>query len=569
MKLFYLLFTTLFLSIPFISAQEMQDYTKAWEGEFKTPTTLNFIVEIQALNTQNPIFKISNDHTIINHQFNHSDNNLIDININSSLSFKGELNRNHTEINGFIKSGLLLYHTKLTKSNEGVFIGKWNIFIVDKLKSKAFYLSIENGNGESYEAYPIFGDNTFTGTWCTGFEKNKKTISFFDYKTGLKFKGKLSSSKIILDVNLGNKLVTQIELTESKEDWKIGNFTSQNNSNKLPVLNDGWNLAESEELNKEFLLKMEDSIKLKKLKNTHSVLITRNNKLIYENYFSGYNSIIPHDMRSAAKSISSAIIGIIIDKKLIHDEHQKLYNFLPIEHQNADDPLKKEISIHSLLTMSSGLDAVDFGTKRKSYATEDNYQQKEDITKYILEAPMLSKPNTHANYGSANPYLLGVIANKVTTEPLELFIDKNLFQKLNITNYIIQTDNKGTPYFGGGMYLTPRDMLKFGQLYLNKGVWNNKRILSEKWINKSFNKYHVLENTNDKNEYGYLWWHKTYVVNNQSIKTIEARGAGGQYIFILPSLKAVAVITSGNFRNGKFQQPETILQEYILPSLLN
>lgn len=118
------------------------------------------------------------------------------------------------------------------------------------------------------------------------------------------------------------------------------------------------------------------------------------------------------------------------------------------------------------------------------------------------------------------------------------------------------------------MHITPRDMLKFGQLYLDNGKWNGKRIISKKWVKKSFNNYKNLQNTKDKNGYGYLWWHKTYRVGNKNIKSIEARGAGGQYIFVIPTLDTVVVITSGNYRNGKFQQPEIILEKYILPQLL-
>ncbi|MEZ4949862.1 MAG: hypothetical protein R2784_10805 [Saprospiraceae bacterium] len=119
------------------------------------------------------------------------------------------------------------------------------------------------------------------------------------------------------------------------------------------------------------------------------------------------------------------------------------------------------------------------------------------------------------------------------------------------------------------MYLTPKDLLKFGELYLNGGTWNENQVLSESWKDESFKKYLILENTVDKNEYGYLWWHKTYQVKNESIESIEARGAGGQYIFIIPSLDIVVAITSGNFRNGKTQQPELILENYILPFLIN
>jgi CubicO group peptidase (beta-lactamase class C family) len=111
-------------------------------------------------------------------------------------------------------------------------------------------------------------------------------------------------------------------------------------------------------------------------------------------------------------------------------------------------------------------------------------------------------------------------------------------------------------------------MLKFGELYLNKGKWNDKQVLSKKWIKKSFTNYLNLENTADKNGYGYLWWHHTYIINGKEVKSIEARGAGGQYIFIILKLKVVAVITSGNYRNRKSQQPEKILNNYILPLLM-
>lgn len=111
-------------------------------------------------------------------------------------------------------------------------------------------------------------------------------------------------------------------------------------------------------------------------------------------------------------------------------------------------------------------------------------------------------------------------------------------------------------------------MLKFGQLYVSKGKWNGKKIVSKKWVEKSFKNYLELKNTKDKNGYGYLWWHKTYTIKGKEIKSIEARGNGGQYIFVIPALKTVCVITAGNYRSSKTQQPEYILENYILPSLL-
>lgn len=115
------------------------------------------------------------------------------------------------------------------------------------------------------------------------------------------------------------------------------------------------------------------------------------------------------------------------------------------------------------------------------------------------------------------------------------------------------------------MHLRPRDMAKYGQLYLNGGTWRGERILSEDWVRESWGRYGRLRPL-DRNghQYGYLWWHHQYEVGGRVIETLEARGNGGQYIFVVPSLDLVAVITSGNFRNRRTRQPEEILQRFIL-----
>ena len=534
-----------------VNAQNMAYYTDDWEGKVENSKTFNLKVEIENLKSAHSIFKISNSKNILNYSFNSQNPLSIKIPFAENIFFEGVLSKNGKEINGFIKSGLLLYHLKLKQSKNNSFEGTWNVLMVDELKSQKFYLSIENGLDEKFEAYPILGDNRFTGTWCESFQKKEDLITFSDFKTGLKFEGKLHSDKIQLGVFIGKYLVTEIDLKRSQSDWTIGGFKTDQISSSLK------------------LTEMEHQISMDSLVNTHSVLISKRGQLIYENYFDGYTEQVPHDMRSASKSISSAVVGIAKDKSLFKNVKQSIFEFLPEKYQTQKDGLKLGIDIQSLLTMSSGLDAIDYGINAnpKSPAVEESYQMKKDWIAAILSAPMINKPNTKANYGSANPYLLGIAMDSMVSKPLALFMDENLFQKLDVSNYVIQADLNGNPYFGGGTYLTSRDMLKFGELYLNKGKWNGKRVLSREWIKNSFKNYRVLENTEDKNGYGYLWWHNTYQVGNKTIKSIEARGVGGQYIFILPDLYTVVVITSGNYRNGKTQQPERILEKYILPNL--
>jgi CubicO group peptidase (beta-lactamase class C family) len=529
-------------------AQKPVSYLGNWEGKMSNSNAFNFTVELTNFDSEKPTFTVSNDQRIFSHSFTKKKDELISFRVNESLSFQGKLTEKGRAIRGFVQSGILQYHVTLQKSGNDSFSGNWNVFMVDELKSNDFYLSVE-GDDDDYQVYPILGDNRFTGTWCMGYQQDNEAVAFSDFKTGLNFEAKLLLNAIHLSVYLGGGLIDEIDFKKSETDWKTGDFTSKKaNKNKLQ------------------LDEMESLISDKTFVNTHGVVVSKKGKTIYEKYFDGYNANTPHDTRSASKSLSSAVVGIAKDKGLFQSVDQSIFDFIPDDYQSFKTDEKAKIDIKSLLTMSSGLDAND--SKRNSAANENTYQPTPDWLKTVLSASMINEPNTHANYGSANPFLLGIAMNSVVEEPLALFMDQNLFQPLGISNYIIQNDNVNQPYFGGGMYLTPSQMLTFGELYLNNGKHKGKQIISKAWVKSSFTNYRNLENVNDKNGYGYLWWHKEYTVNGRTIKSIEARGNGGQYIFIVPELQVVAVITSGNYQSNKSQQPEAIFEQYILPALV-
>ena len=106
-------------------------------------------------------------------------------------------------------------------------------------------------------------------------------------------------------------------------------------------------------------------------------------------------------------------------------------------------------------------------------------------------------------------------------------------------------------------------------MYLDGGAWQGQRVLDAGWIEESWQKYGALRPLErNGHQYGYLWWHHVYEVDGQTIATLEARGNGGQYIFVAPSLDLVVVITSGNFRNGRTREPEDILRRFILPAVI-
>ncbi|WP_299442388.1 serine hydrolase [uncultured Aquimarina sp.] len=549
------------------SQQVTNTYEGNWEGTLANTNTLNFNLVIKESSTNLYELTITNFESTIREKLVVTNNKRLQGSIDDDIHFDLSFTSDKTAVTGFIKTGILMYHITLQKTNNGTYNGVWNPIMVDSLQSQTMYLGVENNEDGSLAMYTFFGDQRFTGTWINGSEKEGEAIVFRDYKTGLRFRAKLLKDTIALETLLGQQTVTVTNFKRSDIDLSSlkPSGPKNQNVNKPVALNDGWITASTADVGATTasLSKLIDEVNKKELPNTHSVLIAKEGKLVFEAYFDGHNPNISHDQRSASKSISSAMIGIAIDDKILAGVDQKLYDFIPQEFQYTKDPLKSKINFEDLLTMSSGLD-VD------GDASENNYQSSDNWLKTTLEAKMTHEPGTHANYGSANPYLLGVSLDQQLQSPLELYIEKKLFAPLGITNYIIQTENTATtPYFGGGMYLTPRDMLKFGQLYLDKGKWKGKQIISESWVAASFKKYRRLQDVKDKNEYGYLWWHKTYTVGGKKVESIEARGAGGQYICVIPELQSVVVITSGNYRSRKLlQQPENILAQYVLPAIV-
>jgi CubicO group peptidase (beta-lactamase class C family) len=180
---------------------------------------------------------------------------------------------------------------------------------------------------------------------------------------------------------------------------------------------------------------------------------------------------------------------------------------------------------------------------------------------------MIADPGSQIVYGGANPLILGGILQAVLEEPVEWFAHRYLFGPLGVHEYRFFHDPSGVLYGGGGMYMRPRDMAKFGQLYLDGGTWNDERLMSEGWVRQSLRKYGPIVNRWE-NEYGYLWWHSTTRVGDRTVESSEARGAGGQYIYVVPELEIVVVITSGNYRNGRYRQPEEIMERFILPAAI-
>jgi CubicO group peptidase (beta-lactamase class C family) len=292
-----------------------------------------------------------------------------------------------------------------------------------------------------------------------------------------------------------------------------------------------------------------------------SVLLARRGVLVVEEYFGAFGRDDLHSTRSAAKAITSALVGIAIDQGFIESVDVPTLPYFPEyegEIRNWDDR-KRDVTIAHLLTMTSGV-----------RGNEDAMYPTDDWIRFYLDQPLAAAPGEAFSYATSGVVTLGNIITRASGLRIPAFADRYLFGPLGITVYrwpiTNSRGNQGLAMTGGGLNLRPRDMLKFGQLYANGGVWQGKRLISESWIEASTRKHATSDLYGE--DFGYLWRMIDRTVEGQQVRSFEAWGNGGQFIMVFPSLDLVAVFTGENY--GLFpemEQPFEMIDRYILPAV--
>jgi CubicO group peptidase (beta-lactamase class C family) len=264
----------------------------------------------------------------------------------------------------------------------------------------------------------------------------------------------------------------------------------------------------------------------------HSLLVSWRGELVLERYFNGRRPASLDDIKSASKSTISALIGIAIDRGLIAGVTQPIATFFPDLLGSANDP-KRQITIEDLLTMRSGLES----TSNRNYGA---WVQSGNWVRYALTRPLLTQPATRMQYSTGNSHLLSAILTQVTGKSTWQFAQEALAKPLGFTLAQWPRDPQGI-YFGGNeMLMTPRQMLMFGELYLNGGRTKGLQLVPARWIETSF----IPRGQSDISEqlYGYGWWIRGLAGH----QAYYAWGYGGQFIFLVPDLKLVVVSTSSS-----------------------
>jgi CubicO group peptidase (beta-lactamase class C family) len=362
---------------------------------------------------------------------------------------------------------------------------------------------------------------------------------------------------------------------------------------RIPIpetTNDGWETASLESVGMDAgkFVQLIDRLERTDNHRIHGIVVVKDQKLVFEKYYSGekfnlgqYTGETGYDMNdlhvlcSATKSVTSALLGIAMDKGYIDSVDRKVFDFFP-EHTDLleEFPSKANMTIKHLLTMTSGL-TYDDESLPYTNPMNDMYRffSSSDPIRFLLAKPLYAEPGAVFDYDNCNTNIIGQIISKATQARADTFAREYLFDKLGIVQYEWQVVKNDVILCSGDLHLRPRDMAKFGLLLLNKGIWKREQIISSGWCDSSTA---LFLNPNDYNNefswangYGYQWWRKTYYVGATTYASFFAAGWGGQNIIVIPSLNLVIVTTAGNWYDPEAISPFSIVSDYIIPSVKN
>ncbi len=274
------------------------------------------------------------------------------------------------------------------------------------------------------------------------------------------------------------------------------------------------------------------------------LLVIKEGYIVFEAYYNDGDIDASTNVWSVTKSVTSALVGHVYDAGFISDTDTLMKGLMP------DYPDFNDISLHHVLTQSTGLSWVESGPLWVDWILADDWVQS------ALDRGFVHEPGTVFHYSSANSHFLSALIFEITGQTPGLLAKTMLFDPLGISfhtvevqpdydtwsDYIVPFDQswhrdpKGIECASFGLFLTARDMAKIGYLYLNRGMWDGQPVISDEWIRLSVTE-HVTD-IYDRYSYGYQWW----ITKVNGVPAFLASGYGGQMIGIVPSLDLVVVL---------------------------
>ena len=286
------------------------------------------------------------------------------------------------------------------------------------------------------------------------------------------------------------------------------------------------------------------------------IVVVRQNALVFERYYGGrYGRRDPINIRSVTKSVVSGLVGIAIDDGLLSLD-DTIGELIPDRIPDGADPRTAGITLRQLLTMTSGW-AWDVPSDYPTLIAADNWVE------LTLGLPVAYEPGTVYAYNTGGSHLLSVILAEVTGQDTADYAQRRLFDPLGIAKPRWERSPQREAIGGFGLELTPRDLAKFGLLYLREGEWDGKRLLPRAYVEASTT-YQAEGDTTGYAAYGFQWW----VIDFPGYQAYFGLGFGSQYVYVVPALDLVVVVVKG-FEEAppavSFSRP--LIETYIVPAV--
>ncbi|MDF1742416.1 MAG: serine hydrolase [Gimesia sp.] len=296
-----------------------------------------------------------------------------------------------------------------------------------------------------------------------------------------------------------------------------------------------------------------------------SLLLYHHGKLLFESYYRRGRINYPHYQMSITKSYTALAIGRAIQSGYLTmaDLDKPVVSFLKDLDQSKLVPGATSITLAEAMNMKSGI-RIKTNVIRKLMQKPDTLTGQRQVQAYLEHSAPIPETNRTFKYQSSDPSLTMQVLEAVVPGSAREFIKTELLEKLGITNFAWQEDVSGLPKSAAGSSMRSRDMIKWGMLVRNGGKWQGKQLIPQAFVKQATARIHT---NRQQTSYGYFWWRHDMQVGKNTYDCKSGRGAGGQFILILPELDLIAVITAHHRGMGSTLKstPDHILPAFIKP----
>lgn len=290
----------------------------------------------------------------------------------------------------------------------------------------------------------------------------------------------------------------------------------------------------------------------------HNLIVARHGEVVAERHFRGPRPDVPANVKSVSKSLLSALVGIAVAEGHLEGPDQPVAPFFT-DYLDADaERERRVITLGHLLSMSAGLESTSF----RNYG---RWVTSRDWVRYAITRPLLFEPGQRMLYSTGNSHLVSAILTRATGQSTHAFARERLAEPLGIRLPPWQRDPQGIYFGGNDMHISPRDLLRFGELYRRGGVLEGREIVPRAWVRESW-RVHIRSPRNG-NGYGLGWWRR----RSNGHTAMYAWGYGGQFLFIVPALELTVVLTSDPVspREGSHNRAlHALVDEWLVPAAM-